>query len=205
MTARTARLLLAAIVAVSTIAVFVAWRTDAEDVAGISPPPTAPGGELSLPVLASAAPPVMADQWLNSAPLGPADLAGKVVLYDFWTFGCINCRHTLPYVKAWHDRYAGDGLVVLSIHTPEFSYEADPANVAEFVVEEGIQYPVALDPDRVNWRAFANRYWPAFYLHDRSGQRRYVTFGEGRYDATEDAIRSLLGVDPSAPRAEVGA
>lgn len=158
-----------------------------------------------LPVLATSAPPVDVDAWLNTAPLTADDLRGRVVLYDFWTFGCINCRNTLPHVKAWAARYAPDGLVVLSIHTPEFDYEADAANVARFVADEGITYPVALDPDRRVWRAFANRYWPAFYLHDREGQRRLVHFGEGAYTETENAIRALLGVSPDAPRAAVDA
>ena len=163
----------------------------------------APGAPIELPVLAASAPAVDVDEWLNTEPLTADDLRGRVVLYDFWTYGCINCRNTLPYVKAWAARYTPDGLVVLSIHTPEFAYEADPANVAEFVAEEGITYPVALDPNKRVWRAFANRYWPAFYLHDRDGQRRLVHFGEGAYTQTEDAIRTLLGVAPDAPRAVV--
>ena len=125
------------------------------------------------------------------------------MLYDFWTYSCINCVHTLPHVKAWYARYAADGLVVLSIHTPEFEFEADPANVAKFVADNDIEYPVALDPHRDTWRAWDNHYWPAFYLYDRAGARRYVHFGEGRYDETEDELRSLLGVDPSSPRARV--
>lgn len=148
------------------------------------------------------APPVApTDGWLSSAGLTSTDLAGRVVLYDFWTFGCVNCQHTLPSVKAWHERYAGDGLVVLSIHTPEFDYEADPANVARFVADNGIAYPVALDPGRDIWRAWDNHYWPAFYLYDGEGRLRLRHFGEGSYDETEDAIRSLLGVDPASPRA----
>jgi thiol-disulfide isomerase/thioredoxin len=149
------------------------------------------------------APPIEATGWLNTAPLTPADVEGKVVLYDFWTYSCVNCVHTLPYVKAWYARYAADGLVVLSIHTPEFEFEADPRNVADFVAENGIEYPVALDPHRDTWRAWDNHYWPAFYVYDRTGARRYQHFGEGRYDETEDVLRSLLGVDPSSPRARV--
>jgi thiol-disulfide isomerase/thioredoxin len=149
------------------------------------------------------APAVRASGWLNTAALAPADLAGKVVLYDFWTFGCVNCRNTQPHVKAWHARYAKDGLVVLSIHTPEFGYEADPANVRRYVADNGITYPVALDPDSTVWDAFGNHYWPQFYLHDRQGHRRLVRIGEGSYDSTEDAIRALLGVPTTAPRASV--
>lgn len=150
------------------------------------------------------APPVTAATgWLNTPALHDADLAGHVVLYDFWTFGCVNCQHTLPHVKAWHERYAGDGLVIVSIHTPEFDYEADPANVAEFVDANGIGFPVALDPDREIWRAWDNHYWPAFLLYDGQGRLRLRHVGEGSYDTTEDAIRSLLGVDPTSPRAAV--
>jgi thiol-disulfide isomerase/thioredoxin len=157
-------------------------------------------GAAELPV-GDQAPAVRSDRWLNSGPLGPAELTGKVVLYDFWTLGCVNCQHTLPYLKAWHRRYAADGLVVLGIHSPEFGYEADPANVADYVAREQIRYPVALDPDLRVWDAFDNRYWPAFYLHDRQGNRRWSHIGEGDYDQAEDAIRALLGVAPTAPRA----
>lgn len=158
-----------------------------------------------LPVLAEEAPPVDAAGWLNTAPLDERDLAGKVVLYDFWTFGCINCRHTLPYVKAWAARYARDGLVVIGVHTPEFPYEADPANVASYLAEEQIRFPIALDPERRVWRAWDNHFWPAFYLHDREGRLRWFHAGEGAYAETEDAIRSLLGVAPDARRAPVPA
>ena len=171
------------------------------------PDDAAPGARTDLAAVLPVgrpAPPVRADRWLNTAPLTSADLAGKVVLYDFWTFGCVNCRHTQPYVKAWHARYARDGLVVLSVHTPEFGYEADPANVQDYVRENGITYPVALDPDHAVWDAFDNHYWPQFYLHDRTGHRRLVRIGEGSYESTEDAIRALLGVPASAPRATTG-
>ena len=149
-----------------------------------------------LPVLDPGPAPslLVASGWLNSEPLGPDELRGSVVLYDFWTFGCVNCRHTLPALKGWHEAYADSGLVIASIHTPEFSYEAEPANVAEFVADEGIEYPVALDPDKEIWRAFDNHAWPVFYLYDRAGRRRYRHAGEGRYDTTEAAIVSLLEV-----------
>jgi thiol-disulfide isomerase/thioredoxin len=194
----TARVLLVVVVALAVAGVLVARRSTGGD--GATP---GAAGAAALPVLAAEAPLVQADGWLNSPPLGAAELAGKVVLYDFWTFGCTNCRNTLPHVEAWHARYAAEGLVVLSIHTPEFAYEADPAAVADFVRERGITYPVALDPDKRTWRAFANRYWPAFYLHDDEGRRRYIRIGEGRYAETEAAIRTLLGVTGEAPWAEV--
>lgn len=154
----------------------------------------------TLPV-GGPAPAVRAQGWLNTAPLTPADLRGRVVLYEFWTFGCVNCRNVQPYVKAWHARYAADGLVVVAVHTPEFGYEADPDAVRAYVEENGLRYPVALDPDGNVWRDFGNRYWPQFYLHDRDGRRRVVKIGEGGYDTTEDAIRALLGTGADAPRA----
>ncbi len=156
-------------------------------------------------MLAPSAPAVTATEWINSAPLSPADLHGKVVLYDFWTFRCFNCQNTLSHVKAWYSRYSADGLVVVGIHTPEFDDEAKAANVRAYVTANAIRYPVALDPDKVTWHAFDNHYWPNFYLHDRAGQRRYTHIGEGSYQETEDAIRALLGVDAAAPRAIVTA
>ena len=141
--------------------------------------------------------------WLNTEPVTDASLRGRVVLYDFWTFACVNCQHTIPHVKAWQERYAGEGLVIVSIHTPEFDFEAVPDNVADYVAENAITYPVALDPSRAIWRTWGNHYWPAFYLYDSDGHLRVRHFGEGSYDSTEDAIRVLLGVDPLSDRAEV--
>lgn len=210
MTPKRALLALASLVVVAVVGVVAAQRTDPEDVrvaAGDAPAASASDGSngstkpAALPVLAEGAPEIQAQGWLNTPGLDQADLAGHVVLYEFWTFGCSNCRAVLPYVRSWHERYAEDGLIVLSIHTPEFDYEADRDAVAEFVEDEDVTYPVALDPDRDTWRAFGNHYWPAMYLHDQDGRRRLVQFGEGRYDQTEDAIRSLLGVAPDAPRA----
>ncbi len=170
---------------------------------GAPPAATAAASPAEPPVLdAGPAPSVEAVAgWLNTDGLSDADLADHVVLYDFWTFGCVNCQHTLPHVKAWQERYSGDGLTILSIHTPEFAYEADPANVADFVAANGITFPVALDPERDIWRAWDNHYWPAFYLYDQQGRLRLHHAGEGSYGTTEDAIRSLLGVDPASPRA----
>ena len=196
-----ARGALVAVVVAAGAAVWVSRGSSSEDI--VEPRRIVTATE--LPVEASSAPTVEATGWINTDPLSSADLDGKVVLYDFWTFGCINCRHTIHYVKSWHERYAVDGLIVLSIHTPEFEWEADPDAVAEFVAEEGITYPVALDPDKRTWRRFENHWWPAFYLHDDQGQRRYRHVGEGRYVETEDAIRALLGVDADAPRAELPA
>ena len=159
----------------------------------------------ALPILAAGPAPAVDGNtgWLNTPDGTAPNLAGKVVLYDFWTFGCSNCRNTLPHVKSWQARYAADGLVILSIHSPEFDYEADAANVADYVSTQGIEYPVALDADHAVWNAWGNHYWPAFYLYDSCGRLRAQHFGEGAYDSTEDAIRALLAVDPSSPRAEV--
>ena len=130
--------------------------------------------------------------WLNSPPLTREQLRGKVVLVDFWTYSCINCIRSVPYVRAWADRYKDKGLVVIGVHTPEFAFERDPANVRRAVAEFGITYPVAVDNGWTIWRAFNNRYWPAHYLADAQGRIRYHHFGEGKTDETEAAIRSLL-------------
>jgi cytochrome c biogenesis protein CcdA/thiol-disulfide isomerase/thioredoxin len=130
--------------------------------------------------------------WINSPPTTLAALRGKVVLVHFWTFGCINCIHVQPYVKAWFDRYAGDGFVVLGVHTPELSFERDVANVRDAVAKEGVRFPVAFDPDYATWNAYRNSYWPAFYFVDKAGRIRHAHFGEGDYDGSEAVIRELL-------------
>jgi cytochrome c biogenesis protein CcdA/thiol-disulfide isomerase/thioredoxin len=130
--------------------------------------------------------------WINSDPQTIKQLKGSVVLVDFWTYSCINCIRSLPYVEGWYSHYQRDGLVVLGIHAPEFSFEQVPANVEQAVKERNITYPVALDNSLLTWTAFKNQYWPAEYLIDRAGQIRRVHFGEGEYDQTEQAIRALL-------------
>jgi cytochrome c biogenesis protein CcdA/thiol-disulfide isomerase/thioredoxin len=133
--------------------------------------------------------------WFNTprdAPLTLSALRGKVVLIDFWTYTCINCLRTLPHVKAWYDRYRTDGLVVVGVHTPEFAFEGEAANVRGAVSRLGVRYPVALDRDYGTWNAYGNQYWPAKYLIDRRGHVRYAHFGEGDYGQTESAIRTLL-------------
>lgn len=130
--------------------------------------------------------------WINSSPLSIASLRGKVVLVHFWTFGCINCQNVQPYVKAWYERYASAGLVILGVHTPELSFERDVANVRDAVAKKDVRYPVAIDPDFATWNAYRNSYWPAFYFVDRSGRIRHVHFGEGDYDGSERVIRELL-------------
>jgi thiol-disulfide isomerase/thioredoxin len=133
--------------------------------------------------------------WLNSPPLTPEELRGKVVLVDFWTYTCINWLRTLAYVRAWSDRYADQGLVVVGVHTPEFPFERDVDNVQRAVEAMDVRYPVALDPEYAVWDAFANRYWPAAYIADGEGQIQHHHFGEGAYDEQERAIQGLLGVD----------
>lgn len=130
--------------------------------------------------------------WINSAPLTPEALRGKVVLVDFWTYSCINCLRTLPYVRAWADKYRDAGLVVLGVHAPEFAFEKNPANVRKAVKDLGIGFPVALDNDFSIWRGFDNQAWPAFYFVDAQGRIRHHQFGENRYDKAEQVIQQLL-------------
>jgi thiol-disulfide isomerase/thioredoxin len=133
--------------------------------------------------------------WLNSEPLGPGELNGQVVVVDFWTFTCINWLRTEPYVRAWSQAYRNDGLVVIGVHTPEFSFEHDLDRVRQQVKERGIDYPVVLDNDYAVWSAFDNNYWPALYFVDREGVIRDHHFGEGRYEQSEQTIQRLLGLD----------
>jgi cytochrome c biogenesis protein CcdA/thiol-disulfide isomerase/thioredoxin len=130
--------------------------------------------------------------WINSPPLTPAALKGKVVLVDFWTYSCINCLRTLPYIRAWAEKYKDAGLVVLGVHTPEFAFEKDESNVRKAVGELKITYPVALDNDYKIWKAFNNSFWPADYLIDVNGKIRHHHFGEGKYDESEQQIQLLL-------------
>jgi thiol-disulfide isomerase/thioredoxin len=138
------------------------------------------------------------DNWLNSKPLSVADLKGKVVLIDFWTYSCINCIRTLPYVTKWYDTYNNKGFVVIGVHTPEFSFEKDSNNVKDAIARFGIHYPVVQDNDYSIWNSYNNEYWPAEYLIDQNGKIVEEHFGEGNYDQTENLIRSLLGLDPVA-------
>ena len=131
-------------------------------------------------------------EWLNSKPLTTEELRGKVVLVDFWTYSCINCIRTIPYTKAWAEKYADQGLVVIGVHAPEFAFEKKIDNVKSAIGDFKIGYPVAVDNDYKIWRAFENSYWPAAYLIDAKGQIRYHHFGEGNYGTTEKAIQDLL-------------
>jgi cytochrome c biogenesis protein CcdA/thiol-disulfide isomerase/thioredoxin len=130
--------------------------------------------------------------WLNGRPLADADLKGKVVLIDFWTYSCINCIRAIPHIRALQDRYGKDGLVIIGVHSPEFAFERDPKNVARAIREQEVNYPVAIDNKLAIWRAFNNRYWPATYIADAKGRLRYHHFGEGGVRQTEAAVRRLL-------------
>jgi cytochrome c biogenesis protein CcdA/thiol-disulfide isomerase/thioredoxin len=132
-------------------------------------------------------------QWINSEPLSLQQLRGRVVLIDFWTYSCVNCLRTLPHLKAWDEAYRDDGLTIVGVHAPEFAFERVPDNVRTATRKLGIRYPVALDNDFATWTAYANQYWPAKYLIDRSGRIRYHHFGEGEYEETESLIRRYLG------------
>jgi thiol-disulfide isomerase/thioredoxin len=133
-----------------------------------------------------------ATDWLNSPPLTAAGLRGKVVLIDVWTYTCINWLRTLPYVRAWAEKYKNQGLVVIGVHSPEFAFEKDVDNVRRAAKDMKVDYPIAIDSDHAVWRALNNEYWPALYLVDAQGRIRYHQFGEGEYDRSERAIQQLL-------------
>lgn len=146
----------------------------------------------SLPDLGPA-PELTTTTWLNvDAPLRLADLRGKVVALEMWTFGCINCQHVMPALKEWHAKYKDQGFVLIGNHYPEFDFEADLDNLKDAVAGNGIQYAVSQDNDGATWRAYDNHYWPVIYLIDKRGHIRYVHIGEGRYAETEAAIQALL-------------
>jgi cytochrome c biogenesis protein CcdA/peroxiredoxin len=162
--------------------------------------PKNPGGMMMMSSTApgaAAGPQMMPDlsaavAWINSQPLTRDQLTGHVVLVDFWTYSCINCLRSIPYVRAWAEKYKDSGLVVIGVHTPEFAFEKDLDNVRRAVSELKIEYPVALDNDYKIWKAFNNSYWPADYLVDATGHIRFHHFGEGKYDETEQQIQQLL-------------
>ncbi len=183
----------AALVVLSLAAIWIAAQADPSDTFATVDVENLPVGR--------PAPEIRAKGWLNSPALSAGDLAGKVVVYDFWTYSCVNCVRTLPYLRAWHDRYRGDGLVLIGVHSPEFDFEKDHGNVEQATARLNVTWPVALDDHMVIWDAFANRYWPAKWITDRQGRIRYFHPGEGNYVETENVIRTLLGVDASSPRA----
>jgi thiol-disulfide isomerase/thioredoxin len=133
--------------------------------------------------------------WFNSAPLNIADLRGKVVLVDFWTYGCVNCVNTLPHVTALYEKYKDRGLVVVGVHTPEFPFERSAGNVQAALKRHGITYPVAQDNDSKTWNAYRNQYWPAQYIVDRNGRIVFQHAGEGQYEEIERTIAGLLNAN----------
>ena len=152
-------------------------------------------GKLDLPVLGEAPEFVGNQQWFNTPgdrPLSLRGLRGRVVLVDFWTYSCINCLRTLPYLEAWDKRYRKDGLTIVGIHSPEFPFEKEAGNVEEAIADNGIEYPVVQDNDLATWNAYGNQYWPAEYFVDAAGKVRYTHFGEGEYEEKEAVIRQLL-------------
>jgi cytochrome c biogenesis protein CcdA/thiol-disulfide isomerase/thioredoxin len=163
--------------------------------ASASQPRTAANGETSLPVLGTAPEFVGNQRWFNTPgnqPLTLSSLRGRVVLVDFWTYSCINCLRTLPYLTAWDAKYRKDGLTIVGVHSPEFPFEKEASNVEEAIERNGIHYPVAQDNDLATWNAYGNQYWPAEYFIDAQGRVRYAHFGEGEYGKKEQIIRQLL-------------
>ncbi len=138
--------------------------------------------------------------WFNSEPLTLQQLRGRVVIVDFWTYSCVNCLRTLPFLQHWHETYGDRGLVIVGVHTPEFAFERDPGNVAGAIEDLGVTWPVALDPDYATWNIWGNQYWPAEYFIDKRGHVRFAHFGEGAYDEKEDVIRQLLAEPDLPPR-----
>jgi thiol-disulfide isomerase/thioredoxin len=160
---------------------------------GVSVPRHAEAGPITLADARRAAPEITGiTQWLNSGPLKLADLRGKVVLVDFWTYGCINCVRTLPHVVDLYDKYKDKGLVVIGVHAPEFAFEKSTAGVAAALKRHNISYPVAQDNNFATWRAYGNQYWPAQYIVDQHGRIVFQHAGEGQYDTIEQTVRRLL-------------
>jgi thiol-disulfide isomerase/thioredoxin len=137
-------------------------------------------------------PAIVSDTWLNSKPMSGLDWVGKVVLVDFWTYSCVNCQRTLPFIREWWHKYGSMGFTIIGVHSPEFEFEKDVKNVKRAIAELKVDWPVALDNDHKNWTNFANRYWPAKYLADKNGYIVYNHFGEGSYAETEAKIQELL-------------
>jgi cytochrome c biogenesis protein CcdA/thiol-disulfide isomerase/thioredoxin len=163
-------------------------------------PMTTTGGRLQLPVEGTLPALSALGPWINSGPLTREQLRGKVVVIDFWTYSCINCIRSIPYVRAWAEKYRDDGLVVIGVHAPEFAFERNPDNVRRAVADLGVRYPVSLDNDYAVWKALKNNYWPAHYFFDAQGRQRYHHFGEGNYDTSEKVIRQLLAEAGRAPK-----
>lgn len=143
-------------------------------------------------ILTGPAPEISSDTWLNATPKKMSELQGKVVLVEFWTFGCWNCQNVEPYIKQWHARYHNKGLEVISVHAPEFERERRVDNVRSYIEQKAIKYAVVIDNDFSNWNRYHNRYWPTLYLIDKRGMLRHRKIGEGDYSGTERKIQDLL-------------
>ena len=199
-----------AIVAIIALIVIIQVTLDPAPPATVDTTPTeapapaaaATAGETPAPPTGPLAPEFVGiTAWLNTEPLTMAGLRGKVVLVDFWTYSCVNCIRTLPYLRDWHEKYARHGLVMVGVHAPEFDFEKDEQNVRDAMARQRVAWPVAMDNAHATWSAYRNRYWPRKYLMDRNGVQRYDVIGEGRYRETEEKIRELLteaGADVSA-------
>ncbi len=155
-------------------------------------------GSLAIGKVEAPAPELLNKTWLNSEPLKLADLKGKVVMVEFWTFGCYNCVNVEPYIKKWHSKYSDQGLVIIGVHSPEFSHEADVDNVKDYLRKNDIEYAVAIDNDFATWKRYDNHYWPARYMIDKQGILRTVYIGEGDYAKNEKEIQALLA-EPESP------
>lgn len=173
--------------------------------AAVAKPAPHVASQVALPVEGRLPELMGATAWLNSPPLSSAALRGKVVLVDFWTFGCINCQRALPYVRAWAEKYKDQGLVVIGVHAPEFAFERKINNVKRAANDLGIHFPIAIDNDFAIWRSFSNEYWPANYFVDAQGNIRFHHFGEGEYERSEQVILQLLEEARSAPDEKIGA
>lgn len=153
---------------------------------------TPPSSTFASDWIGKQAPELAQGEWINSSPLSLQELRGKVVLLEFWTFGCTNCLNTLPHIKEWHTKYSGAAFQIIGVHTPEFVREKDVRNVRHRVAQLGIAYPVVTDNAYETWDRYQQQYWPVLYLLDKKGVIRYVHIGEGSYDETESRIAALL-------------
>ncbi|HXM56839.1 MAG TPA: redoxin domain-containing protein [Candidatus Dormibacteraeota bacterium] len=183
------RLAAAAVAVVLVGAIVVALRFAGSGLSGVSPS----SGQSAVAATGPIAPDFTGIvDWENTTPLTMDALRGKVVLIDFWTYSCINCQRTFPFLRQWWDRYRADGLVIVGVHSPEFDFEKNVGNVRRAIKDYGIGWPVAVDSNMATWNAYSNQYWPAEYLIDAGGRVRHTSFGEGDYDTTERAIQTLL-------------
>jgi thiol-disulfide isomerase/thioredoxin len=187
---------LVAIIIAGTFAVLFSRTKNADDII--------PKANVNnLPVISKSVPELDTSLgWLNTKGVTKDKLDSSVVIYDFWTYSCVNCQRTIPYLQAIYDRYEKDGLIIVGVHSPEFDFEKVHSNVEDATNKYKVNWPVLFDDDMKNWDKFENRFWPAKYITDKKGQLRYSHFGEGRYDETEDIVRKLLDIKDGEPRAK---